>query len=50
MKYQVRIDVRFDLEIEADDEDEAVQIAENNFDPANDPYTITETLAFEKGS
>lgn len=49
MKYQVRIDVRFDLEVEADDEDEAVQIAQDEFDPASDPFEITESLAFEKG-
>lgn len=48
-KFQVRIDVRFDLEVEADDEDEACERAEAIFDPNDDPYTVTEILAFEKG-
>lgn len=47
-KFDVRIDVRFNLTVEADSEDEARQIAEDEFDPGNDAFEIMETLTFER--
>lgn len=46
--FKVRIDACFNFDIEADDEDEAKQKAEDEFDPGDGYSHITETLVFDE--